>query len=108
MENCKCLICPHCKIHEVNCQCTENEDKIFYIRAFRVDNSSECRYCKEWFEYDADEQFKLRNEPKSEKIEILCKRGRKADKALAERWREIEKIKPESEIVGHSDKGDVQ
>lgn len=47
------LSCPHCGAEEVykDAREPENQDKwIFVIRAFRVDNSSECRNCDKWFQ----------------------------------------------------------
>ena len=47
------IICPICGTPEVFCDSKEpkNVKKWFWcIRAFRVDNSSECRSCDNWFE----------------------------------------------------------
>jgi len=46
------IYCTHCGTPEVFCDALdpENQDKWFWaIRAFRVDDSSECRSCGNWF-----------------------------------------------------------
>jgi hypothetical protein len=46
------LICPNCGTPEVFCSKSEpkNQDKWFWaIRAFKVDNYSDCTSCGEWF-----------------------------------------------------------
>ena len=47
------IICPHCGTPEVFCDKNNprNGDKWFWaIRAFKVDNASECTSCDTWFE----------------------------------------------------------
>lgn len=46
------LECPHCGAHEVYADknAPNNTDKWFWlIRAFRVDDASDCRNCGKWF-----------------------------------------------------------
>jgi hypothetical protein len=46
------LCCPHCEAREVYADPQEptNSDKwSWIIRAFRVDDASECRNCGQWF-----------------------------------------------------------
>ena len=49
-ENCSCLICPHCGVHEL-VDCTEKDVSKwrFNIKAFRIDDQSKCLKCDNWF-----------------------------------------------------------
>jgi hypothetical protein len=50
LKSCQCLICPLCGAHELkNCGEPDVDKWLFQIRAFRVDNFSECLACKSWF-----------------------------------------------------------
>ena len=52
-EDCCCLICPNCGAHEVaefrKGKKGNPVPNLFNIRAFRVDDSSECLSCGSWF-----------------------------------------------------------
>lgn len=50
--NATSIICPHCETPEVFCdeKDPDNQHKWFWaIKAFKVDDFSECRSCGEWF-----------------------------------------------------------
>lgn len=48
--SCGCLICPNCGQHEVNCKEQNQDKRRFFIKAFKVDDSSHCLNCNSWFD----------------------------------------------------------
>ncbi len=47
--NCKCLVCPNCKVTELeDCNLPMSEWRC-QIRAFKVDGLSHCLKCNNWF-----------------------------------------------------------